>query len=326
MGVKVPEPGKRCPQCGIEKPLNEYYKRCSRPDGRERVCIACYRERRARNRGLRTSTREEQDALFASGRKRCARCGAIEPLSDYTVDRARLGGRDKYCKVCKNAQYECKTDYRERKAAIDDLEARGLRRCTGCGSVKALESFSGRARVCKECQNDKQRRVYATDQAVRSRSIQRATEYYLENRRDRLDYMNARRRRLYREDPRTWLDDRMSNQIYLSLRKNKGGRGWESLVGYTLDDLIAHLEQQFDERMSWSNAGQWHIDHILCKAVFRYESPSDPEFALCWSLENLAPVWGPENTSKSDLLPDGRRARNLSEDERLDVIRGHFGS
>jgi len=62
--------------------------------------------------------------------------------------------------------------------------------------------------------------------------------------------------------------------------------------------------------------GEWHIDHVVPKSLFVYETPSDDEFLACWSLANLRPMWGEANLEKSDLLPDGRRVADLSEDER----------
>ena len=49
-----------------------------------------------------------------------------------------------------------------------------------------------------------------------------------------------------------------------SKKEDKNGKHWEDLVGYTLKDLQLHLEQQFDEYMTWENQGSyWHIDHIV---------------------------------------------------------------
>lgn len=64
----------------------------------------------------------------------------------------------------------------------------------------------------------------------------------------------------------------------------------------------------------------WHVDHVIPKSLFRYETEADEEFRLCWSLPNLAPMWGSKNVSKSDTLPDGRRARDLTEEERQEYV------
>jgi len=87
------------------------------------------------------------------------------------------------------------------------------------------------------------------------------------------------------------LDHSISESIRQSLNNNKAGRKWETLVGYTLEDLIKHLENLFDDKMNWDNYGSyWWIDHIKPKSLFKYETPEDPEFKECWALENLQPL------------------------------------
>lgn len=104
--------------------------------------------------------------------------------------------------------------------------------------------------------------------------------------------------RRFRECPRNRLSKNTSHGMYLSILKAKSGRSWESLVGYTLDDLMAHLESQFQPGMTWENYGEWHIDHRRPISDFTFASPDDPEFKECWSLWNLQPLWAFDNISK----------------------------
>jgi hypothetical protein len=79
----------------------------------------------------------------------------------------------------------------------------------------------------------------------------------------------------------------------------KGGRSWESILGYTANDLRAHLERQFARGMSWDNYGDWHVDHIVPVVQFSFDSADDPEFRACWALTNLRPLWAKANLSKN---------------------------
>jgi hypothetical protein len=112
-------------------------------------------------------------------------------------------------------------------------------------------------------------------------------------------YQKARNKRLYREDPVFAVNARMSALMRLSLKSGKSGRSWEALVGYTVTELMAHIERQFLKRMSWKNRDEWHIDHITPLKSFRYETTDDPEFKAAWALSNLRPMWGAENVRKS---------------------------
>ena len=83
----------------------------------------------------------------------------------------------------------------------------------------------------------------------------------------------------------------MSAAVYYALRKRKNGQPWEKLVGYTLDDLVQHLERQFKRGMTWENYGRkWSIDHIVPVTAFAFTSADDPQLKACWALTNLRPL------------------------------------
>ena len=98
---------------------------------------------------------------------------------------------------------------------------------------------------------------------------------------------------------------RLSNAIRANIRDalhrkggNKKERGWESLVGYSIKDLMKHLQEQFVDGMSWGNYGKWHIDHIIPVSKFNFTSTDDFDFKRCWALSNLQPLWASENVRK----------------------------
>lgn len=98
------------------------------------------------------------------------------------------------------------------------------------------------------------------------------------------------------------MDRRMVMGIWNALRSKKAGRSWESLVGYTLTELMVHLESLFWSGMTWDNIGDWHIDHKRPRSSFSYESPEDADFKSCWCLQNLQPLWAVDNMRKGARL------------------------
>lgn len=100
----------------------------------------------------------------------------------------------------------------------------------------------------------------------------------------------------YDAKPRNRVASRISHGILGALRDKKSGMAWESIVGYSLDDLIGHLERQFVKGMALKNIGEWHIDHIVPKAAF--DLLDEKEVIACWALPNLRPIWASENCSK----------------------------
>lgn len=98
------------------------------------------------------------------------------------------------------------------------------------------------------------------------------------------------------------LNGRIATLMWYSLDGRKAGCKWERLVGYTLAQLMRHLERKFAPGMTWSNMGKWHIDHKRPRCSFKYDSPSDPEFKACWALRNLQPLWAIDNLRKGSRL------------------------
>ena len=69
----------------------------------------------------------------------------------------------------------------------------------------------------------------------------------------------------------------------------------EQYVCCSYNELLDHLESQFDEGMSWENQGEWHIDHF--KAQSRFDPTIEEEAYMCWHYTNLQPMWASENIS-----------------------------
>lgn len=109
-------------------------------------------------------------------------------------------------------------------------------------------------------------------------------------------------------NPHWKIRNRMHTAIGQSLRGCKSGRSWEKLVGYTLVELVAHLESKFLPGMTWGNIGKWHIDHKIPRAAFSYTATDDFAFKECWALTNLQPLWALDNFKKGAKMPDELRA------------------
>lgn len=110
----------------------------------------------------------------------------------------------------------------------------------------------------------------------------------------------ARSRAKRRSSTQVRLSESVSNQIWFSLKGTKASRRWEKLVGYTLVELMRHLERQFTRGMTWGNYGRhgWHVDHVLPVSMFNFTRSADPDFRQCWALTNLRPLWAADNLSK----------------------------
>ncbi|RVO41361.1 hypothetical protein CN093_08855 [Sinorhizobium meliloti] len=166
-------------------------------------------------------------------------------------------------------------------------------RCFECAETyNKARCAKWRAANDNKLKEDKRR--YHEENADKIR--ERVKEWRVANPEKRRD--QAARRR---QDPRYRLRYAISNGIRVSLLGEKRGRTWEKLVGYTVDELMRHLERQFLKGMTWDNYGPlWHVDHIVPDSSFKYETPDCPDFKAAWALTNLRPLWANDNVKKSD--------------------------
>ncbi len=91
--------------------------------------------------------------------KRCSKCGKLKNESEFPKDRTRKDGLHQRCKACKNSysrqRYKTKQESKE-----DDVESHDLKKCSGCGELKARSEFSkdrtkkdGLYHLCKVCRS-----------------------------------------------------------------------------------------------------------------------------------------------------------------------------
>lgn len=77
-----------------------------------------------------------------------------------------------------------------------------------------------------------------------------------------------------------------------------------AILGYSVEELRAHLEKHFEAGMSWNNYGkgcnEWSIDHSRPISSF----PMTTTLAEINALENLRPMWHRENCAKKNKWED----------------------
>lgn len=97
------------------------------------------------------------------------------------------------------------------------------------------------------------------------------------------------------------LINRIRSRIAVALKK--GGTKSAStlaLIGCTIPKFRAHLEKQFEQGMTWENAGSWEIDHRVPLAAFNLADPEQQK--LAFSFHNCKPMWREANRIKGDKI------------------------
>lgn len=218
------------------------------------------------------------------------------------------------------------------KMVMLEYAASGERVCSGCAQSKPFEAFSrskkdrlGIRSRCKACvsvaealsrdpEKDRARgKAYRSKNPEKER--QKRRRWRVANREkaraqdqawraSNADRVKAYVKRSYekkRDNPRFRLQAAVKATLSARLSRGvKGGRRTWEILGYTAEQLTAHLERQFAPGMSWENYGRhgWHIDHIIPLAAFNYETPDHIDFKRAWALSNLRPLWARDNWQK----------------------------
>lgn len=235
--------------------------------------------------------------------RKCLTCSSpASGMREYCGDdcyheRKRFMRRNKHvspvCLICSkefirngNRQKVC-TECREKKTRVYSAQY---------GSINQDE-INSKARITaakRRLENPEKVRQQGNDWRIRNKESLNARKRTPEARAKAA--ANLRRRNA--TDPAFRAHKRMASAVFQALKGRKNGRKWEDLVGYTCADLVRHLERQFIKGMSWSNMGEWHIDHIVPKSSFNYTDETCSEFKACWALTNLRPLWRDDNQSK----------------------------
>lgn len=106
-------------------------------------------------------------------------------------------------------------------------------------------------------------------------------------------------------NPKNKLRDNCSRMINAAMNGQKGNFSFLEYLDYKIDELKFHLENQFDEHMSWENYGSyWHLDHIIPQSKLLYSSMEDENFKICWDINNLRPLDKIKNMSKGNKITE----------------------
>ena len=208
--------------------------------------------------------------------KLCSRCGIEKLLSEFHSEKTSRDGRRSECRICRNL-YRKKL-YRENPER---------------NKIKNFEHYwRHHQKIIKIKQTKEEKAIKILD--WRKRNKEKLKKYY---ERKKAEGHFRKMAKKWRENPR----NRISNSISARISEfiNKKRKSWRVMLPYSLEQLCSHLENQFNDKMSWDNYGSyWHIDHIKPICSFNFLTYEDKEFQECWSLNNLRPLEARENIRK----------------------------
>lgn len=136
------------------------------------------------------------------------------------------------------------------------------------------------------------KKALMTEQDIEKRRLEKR-EWYLKNRERIIKKMTAR----IKTDPIFKVISYARSAVRRVLKFIKKSSKTTELIGCSPSELKAHLEKQFDSKMTWENYGPyWHVDHIKPCASFDLSKPEEQR--KCFHYTNLRPLEAKENLRK----------------------------
>jgi len=255
--------------------------------------------------------------------KKCTKCGEEKPatLDFFHADKQFPSGIRGICKICTGKHY---AEHKKRIATRRKKHYRKNQdRILAKNREKYANNYNGiqestkeryqknrdKNLIIKRARHHKNRELNnaisrSYHAANRDLSNAKRRNYYINhcdetNEKDRIRG-KERHHKLYGKDPSYTLRTRISALIRYSLRHGSKSKNLNDILDYTMAELRDHMENLFTENMSWDAflRGEIHIDHKRPISSFHITSVDDPDFKICWGLENLQPLWAFDNLSK----------------------------
>jgi len=217
--------------------------------------------------------------------KICGRCKQEFPKTNefFRKRGGESSGLRYACKQCDKVialEYETKV-IASRKECLSQT-------CTKCGMSKNANEFhrdkkklSGLSGSCKKC--------IAEYQNIHEVDMKAYADSYKTRRNDM--------RKFRRENDRSYrILEICRKRIWDALKGVTKSARTVDLIGCSIENLVQHIENQFEEWMNWDNYGKWHIDHIIPCASF--DLADEAQQRLCFHFTNLQPLEASENMRK----------------------------
>jgi hypothetical protein len=189
--------------------------------------------------------------------------------------------------------------------------------CSKCKEEKEVcefynnkSTYDGKRPECKLCSN-KQSILYNKKNKDK---VDKIKQKYVDNNKEKVkkskknwfnknpNYQNKWVVNKYNNDPLFRLINimRARTRLFFKSKNFKKKNSTFKIIGCTPEFLKEHLEQQFEEGMSWDNQGLygWHIDH---KIPLSSSNTEEEIYKLC-HYTNLQPLWAEDNLKKSNKI------------------------
>lgn len=215
---------------------------------------------------------EHPKQVIPKGMKLCSSCKETKPATTEYFSKAK-SNKDGF-------SYRCKTCRRQKEYWDNPEEAKTKRK---------LYYEENKEKVLESTKRYKQENLEWYQNYNKS--------YYKENEEKMKENSKKSLYRRIEEDHGFKLLQRCRKRLYEAVKGNVKSKRTIELIGCSVEELVKHLESQFQDGMSWDNYGEWHVDHIKPCAMFDFSKEEHQK--ECFHYTNLQPLWAIDNIRKS---------------------------
>jgi hypothetical protein len=257
---------KTCSKCGIQKPFDEFAKDRTHADGMRCQCKECVRGK-ARDKYKTDEAYRERCIAHAAANR-----GGKDPVAHQAwLDRTRAD------RMARKAEYRRKAGAQ----TIDQIAADKAKR--------AAEKIRSKAERASRKPHNAHWRAW---------KLAKPGAYFVHRYRNDAAF-NARQKIRARVRKMAAADSDIQRLMAVNVKAGRFAKGWSELLGYTMNELVAHLHRTLPRGAKWEQflSGELHIDHITPRAAF--DLTDIDEVRACWSLGNLRLLEAHKNRAKA---------------------------
>ena len=216
--------------------------------------------------------------------KQCNTCGVTKDHSEFSTKPGRNGIRrlSHECKMCRSAKSKAKYANETQEERENRISKKKAWRASNRDAVNGLKrKYRIEKKVIKlsSMPHDHHVRAYQSYQLKQSLKHDQHVK----------EWKSFVRYAVYQ---------RLKRGVQRGMKDKAANSNWSDYLGYSVGELVDHIESQFTDGMGWHNMSEWHIDHILPIRSFDLDHVDSEDFKRCYALDNLMPVWAEDNMNK----------------------------
>ena len=226
--------------------------------------------------------------------KKCSKCNEVKSYEFFSKHKRHKDGYQYKCKSCvKQYQQKNKDKIKEQSKQYYEENKEKIKEQTKQYREENKDKVKEQKKQYYE-ENKEHYKQYREENKEYYK--QHNKEYYKKYREENRQKINEYYKNRRSENTLFRLSHNLRTRTSLAFR-NKGyskNTKTQDMLGVEWEVVKMHIERQFKNGMTWSNYGEWHIDHIIPLA----SANTEEELINLCRYTNLQPLWAEENMSK----------------------------